>query len=870
MVDEYATHVANPDGTFTFSASTDPQRVRKARGWVPIDRSLAVVGDRVVPAATLLDVSLSAGGTGDAVVMRDGAASLSLSWPKPLPAPVLDGNVATYPEVIPGVDLRITVEVQSFSQVLVVKTRKAAANPSLARLTWGVRADGVDLRTASTGELRAVDSTGRVVFMAPPATMWDSPAQPNPAQARMLGLPEGETLDEAPASVIGIPAQLSQGRLAVVPDAGMLKAADTTFPVMIDPSFSSGYARWATVEKTAPDTAYQTTNNWPRDYIRAGRAWGETSVWRSLMTFTLTGMAASTLVSNPSFTIRLDHSGACADTPVELWRINYFLNTGVTWNSSKAGWISNYGSRSGSANDSCSAQNSEYLEWSTSAMRSMIQSTLDGGWGTFNVGLKAPNETDENQWKKFGIGTATLEATYNRAPNTPTSATMTDCPAPCASGAYVAVGNPTLKALASDPDGGTLTVSFVVADLAGVTQRSGQVTGYLSGSAAPASWQVSPALPTGVYQWRVQACDAYICGSFTPWFGFTTDLNSPSTPAITPVSPSLYFEDNGSGVSSGGVGVAGSLKLSPANGETDVVAYEWHFESGTVTTVNQLTNYSATISVTPTYDGVRTLWVKAVDVAGRKSADKAYRFLVASPAPDAAVWMMNETTGTTVADSIGSYPATAANVTWAAGKVDNAAQFSGTGAITTAVPVLMTGPDVGQQVGRDFSVSAWVKLTNTSADRVAVAQIGAHQAMFRLGYSTAANGGSGGWCFTVSAADVNSAATQSVCANWTVATGQWVYLTGVFDADAGSTGNMSDNTMTIYVDGGDPFGMSTASAYAAVPWVTPPSGKLTIGRGLVDSTATGYWIGQIDTVRVHQRALTAEDVQSFYLTDAFL
>ncbi|MBV1854612.1 LamG-like jellyroll fold domain-containing protein [Catellatospora tritici] len=868
LVDEYATHIANADGTFTFAASSEPQRVQKAQGWVPIDQSLSIVGGRVVPAATVLDVSLSAGGTGDVVVMRDGAASLSLSWPKPLPVPTLEGNVATYPEVMPGVDLQITVEAQSFSQVLVVKTREAATNPALARVAWGVRAEGVELQTAPSGGLQAVDSSGQVVFVAPPASMWGSPAQPDAAQARALGMSEGESLDETPTSTVGIPTQLSEGQLAVIPDAEMLAAQETTFPVMIDPSFGDGYTRWATVEKTAPDTSYQSGTAWPRDFIRAGRAWGETSVWRSLMTFTISDMAGSTIVGNPSFTIRLDHSGACGDTPVELWQTSYFGSSGVTWNSTTGSWVTNYGSKSGSANDSCSAQNAEYLEWSTSTMKSIMQSNLNGGYSTFNVGLKAPDETDQDQWKRFGVGTATLEATYNKAPNAPVGKAMLapDCyTAPyCSSPAFTGTKTPTLRADVSDPLTDTLYTKFEVRAAASDTamliadNSAGLTTTSVSaGVLKEATWTIPTGKITadGTFYWRAMSADeATLTGPWSAWQTFTVDT---APPTISAVTSSQYPSKTWGAVA----GTAGTFTIT-ASGAND---YTWSVDGGSVSAPST----SPTVTYTPGADGVHTMRVNAKDKAGNSSGNLDYQFWVSpiDPTVRCLYWNLNETSGTTAADTgktvctptdntvtavNGTLSGTAA---FGTGHDGNGVSFTGTGGQVT-----MSGPAVN--TSQDFTMTAWVKPSDLSlGDQTVISQDGTNTSRFQLYYDAQANSNAGGWCFGMRATDTNAAIAAPVCATGTIQddqglthqpqNGVWVHLAGVYNSAAG--------TLQIHVMG-NPTSCSGEMVQGSFTGSWTTSGSLIVGRAKAGATGAEYFRGVVDEVRAYPKALTTTKI----------
>src|SRR5260221_290417 len=80
-------------------------------------------------------VTLSGGGTRRLARMSIDGRSLSLTLPMGLPAPPLDGAAATYPNLLPGVDLRVTADLQGgFAQVLVVHSATAAANPALRAL----------------------------------------------------------------------------------------------------------------------------------------------------------------------------------------------------------------------------------------------------------------------------------------------------------------------------------------------------------------------------------------------------------------------------------------------------------------------------------------------------------------------------------------------------------------------------------------------------------------------------------------------------------------------------------------------------------------------------------------------------------------
>ena len=143
--------IANPDGTATFEHRYRPVRVKRSGHWVPVDTTLERRADgSIAPRAAAVDISFSAGGDVAMVTVANQAASLSLGSPVgDLPAPALAGNTATYREVLPGVDLQLRADVDGYSQVFVVKSAKAAANPSTAAAVREVTSDPAGTRTAT-------------------------------------------------------------------------------------------------------------------------------------------------------------------------------------------------------------------------------------------------------------------------------------------------------------------------------------------------------------------------------------------------------------------------------------------------------------------------------------------------------------------------------------------------------------------------------------------------------------------------------------------------------------------------------------------------------------------------------------------------
>src|SRR5439155_21433228 len=125
--------------------------------WTPVDPTLRPNPDGTLsPAASTQDMAFSGGGTAPLVTVRHGALALAFSWPAPLPAPTVAGDTATYSSVLPGVDLQLRAEGDSYSQVLVVHDARAAAGLAQLRLT--ATGTGLTLGVTADGSLSAADA----------------------------------------------------------------------------------------------------------------------------------------------------------------------------------------------------------------------------------------------------------------------------------------------------------------------------------------------------------------------------------------------------------------------------------------------------------------------------------------------------------------------------------------------------------------------------------------------------------------------------------------------------------------------------------------------------------------------------------------
>ncbi|MFJ9428087.1 FG-GAP-like repeat-containing protein [Streptomyces sp. NPDC101490] len=545
---------AQPDGSFKLAEHGTPVRLWREGGWIAADPTLEFAADgSVVTRATSVAVRFSGGGTAPLIQGAMNGRSLSLTWPNALPRPTLDGNVATYAEVLAGVDLQLKAEVEGFSQVFVVKTPQAAQNPELARLQFGVSTDGLTVaKDPETGSLSAVDPGGQVVFSSSAPMMWDStrvsaPAAKSaaPVAGTVGAVDDGSAFDPGLGAQDAVmPTELTADSLTITPDQGLLTGADTTYPVYIDPSWGYGDRQkwnWTRVYKAYPGQSFWNS----KDPVRVGyesQTGGSNRVSRSFFQLDVSHLKG-TEVESARLRVKNTWSWSCQSRPVHLYPTGD-ISSRTSWNNQPGkltgsplstvndskGWIPPSG------DSACPAGNLGF------DVTSWVKSKALTGSESVTFGLYA-DETDTFGWKKFDPKTVVLETKYNTPPNLP-SKLGTSPLTPCASGG--ALGNVTvgLYATITDEDKGNLTAEFEVYE-----NKAGTATRVLAKSVPALNGRVAtlsvPAAQTpggdGVsYTWRVRALDSDRADSGwkTAPCAFKVDRQRPKKPPVI-VSPVL-------------------------------------------------------------------------------------------------------------------------------------------------------------------------------------------------------------------------------------------------------------------------------------------------------------------------------------------
>ncbi|WP_328323587.1 RICIN domain-containing protein [Kribbella sp. NBC_00382] len=615
---ETADLFVQPDGNHTLTQYAEPVRARKGTGWAPIDTTLAVGSDGLVrPGATVTPLTLSGGGDDTPlVVLGNKKTQVRMSWPAALPRPVLDKNVATYPDVLPGVDLKIRAESDSFAQVLVVKTPEAAKNPALRTLRFPLAGTGVTIATKSDGTTVATDAKGTTVFTAGSPVMWDSPASAAGKQAAASG--DGSQ-DSHHAS---LPAKLDAGDLVVTPNQALLAGAQTRFPVYIDPSWTGSVGdMWTHVNRLFPDQSY-----WDYDRgegAKVGWAWDNSgNMYRSMFQLGTAGIAGSRVIS-ARFTITLDHTPTGSPTQVDLWKLAPISRSqAITWNNTGVHWQQYLANASGNAWTN-GGQPDQALGFDGGALKSVVQTAADQRASSITLGLKAPDESGNGgaQWKRFRGETAAIVVTYNNVPRMPTKVNFSR-PRPCGTASDPVIANtsqPSFSAVASDPDNDNVYTRLEF-HKASDNSLVYSLDSALTGSGAAFGWSPVPAgkLAGEVTYYYTARSDDRIAddgaefGPASPKCYFRIDSTPPGLPALA----STDFPDKVAGIAARTTGV---IKLSPAAGDTDVAEYLYGFQPEKVTLrVKAAADGTATLplSVWPTPVPTKKLWVRAIDRAG--------------------------------------------------------------------------------------------------------------------------------------------------------------------------------------------------------------------------------------------------------------
>jgi len=850
---ETTTVVANADGTYTSTEYADPHYVRMIDGtWRVVDTNLHEQPDGSFgPIASPSPVSLSSGG--DAVLARQISNQQELVWTWPLgtlPTPRIDADTATYPNVLPDVDLVVRVDVYGFSDVFVVKSAAAATDPRLAQITFALSGNGMSA-AGLAGTATSID-TAVEDFTIGEASMWDSTvsaagtidpdAPPEDATDATLSDSNGPGSGAQQAVV---PTRVEGHNFMLVPDHAMLTSATTTFPVFIDPKSSAPVrSSWTMINKGHASQSYWSYDR--ADHAKVGNAGDGTNMYRSLFQFSTSAWKGKH-VTAAEFHVGLKHSWSCSNTSTEIHiSSSATIGSGTTWTSNSGTWGASLDTAS---NQNCHDASGVDTEWNSSALTSGVASKA--GASTIVVGLRAANESSAaSGWKKFdessGAGGARLSVTYNTAPTA--SGLLLDgsaCKTSSSSPALLSTSgspahNPVPKVTVKDGEADKSKVTFTYPKAGGGTATS-TMSNVTSGATAQLSAGIPAAgIPSGstVYSWKVTVSDGVDSSTAGPCY-FRIDNTIPAPPVVTPAD-NRYVDD---GEIHGGIGQPGEFTIAGTSG---ITKYVWGPEPGepsnTVTTTN---GAPVRVAFTPTEVGLNGIQVIGYNAVGTPSAVGALSFLVGGPTEPTGHWALNgdgTDTGTAPHDLTPSAVGWTANGRQVGTSVGT---FNGTTSAATADPATI-------DTSTSFAVAAWVRphaILGTN-DTVLVSQDGADGSGFHLG--TRSVSGAAHWSFLMKDTSAQSSTTRAAYATAALGTAdvnRWALLVGVYDWTSGQ--------IRLYVNGA----LAATTARTVAPWKA--TGNFVVGRGFSATATPGLWFnGDVADVRVWSRVAYQADVDA--------
>jgi hypothetical protein len=876
---------ANPDGTRTTETYAQPVRFLRDGAWRDASAVLTRGADgTITPTAIAFGLELSDGGAGPLLTATRAGRSMSLDWPGELPAPSLDEHRATYAEVFPGVDLVVNVGITDFSHVLVIKTAKAALNEELASIDFGLTTEGLTVGTTADGGLAATDTAaGGAVFEAVTPTMWDSGDQPATAalKARALTVdPEPQAAVEAApesAEQVDLGVQVTEKTLTLVPDQQMLTSSDTTFPVYVDPLWTDTRASsWAMVASGYPAQEYwkfkddEGVGECP---VSSGNCAG---VGVKRIYYTLPTSFPDRIIMTAELRVTMTHTYNSTKKNVVAYRSKAGISSKTNWNN-KPDLGAKLGTQDANATKGSCEKDNQNVAFD-------VLAAVNGKQATTTFALRAEDESDSSAWKRF-CGNAILSVQWNRPPNTPVQSKMGISPGGgCIAGANRPYTDtpPVLSAVLSDPDYRKgLNDEKLVAEFKVYWTPPGAARiekTYVTGTkASGSSFTYSTgglSLPQNtVIGWEVRARDLGKAWSKPSTDGaqtnceFILDKTSPAAPDIDsavylPLDepektgtcepdqvPPSEAGDEPSPSWRGWIGRYGTFTFDSA--ATDVVEYWFGFDANP-SAANTLkpTSDGGPVSVTwmPTEDGPHTLQVLAKDRAKKSSTIATCTFFVATRL-SAGGWAMSDA-DTTAADERGNNPATAGSAV-AFGVPGPACQNSSsrcsidkavrlTGAADSYLSTSTSGLVDTGDTGGGYSVSAWVRLTDLTADRTAVSQDGTGGPGFELGF----DGTSKKWVFRTPISPVSSLGNWASSSTAPALKDKWTHLVGVYDP--------VNDTAQLFVNG-----VAQPAAAKRSGWRS--FGALQFGRRSSTGGYGAHWTGDLADVHVFDRIVVAPE-----------
>ncbi len=558
LTDERTLVTADPaTGLLTAQLTANVARVADGQGgWREPSAILAKGLDGLLrPEAAAAQIAISPGGatTAPLASLSDGSASIQFTWGTPLPAAVVDGPTATYPEVYPGVDLVVRAGLESVETFLVVKSRQASLNPLVREWSMPVAmSTGLATKSLANGAKSIADAKGVERLVLPPALMWDSAGKPASLSRTSDLLSEGVA-----TRVTNVTTVVAGGRMSAKPSVSFLDDPATVYPVVIDPSAELGQTHvlrvtddWSKWDSEVGDHGKVGYNGWSTPYYRS-RMFYQFG-WKKNTDGTYVKPAQ---IVKAEFKYKQDHSpqySPCNDTtsayPGVYAKLANVIESSDTW-SDRTGsawhpWPAKLDRLAVGNEDTCNKET--WQTWNlTTAVQNERQPRSQGGYDyrtTITVGLFGEDEADKMGWKHYlnNGSSPVFEITYHWAPQVPSASELDVTPKVAASPLTTNSKLPTLRSIVrlesnyTCPTGNVtcLRAEFELTPTGGTPGTVQTVQGNDVATATASEASVATPLSAGTYSLRVRTF-SYVTQQTSGWSTASTLKVDPPPAAPT-------------------------------------------------------------------------------------------------------------------------------------------------------------------------------------------------------------------------------------------------------------------------------------------------------------------------------------------------
>ncbi|GGN93529.1 hypothetical protein GCM10010112_81860 [Actinoplanes lobatus] len=547
---------ALPDGKIRQEISAAPVRVQKGGEWVATDLTLVQQADGSIapkahPAELVISGATSESGVHELAILGEGDDQVAMGWTGPLPAPTLSADKATYPEVMPGVDLVVQATTRGVESFYIVKTPTAASQ--VTTLTVPIVGDDVTSHHLGTdGQLKLLDKSKKPVAGSPTPLMWDAQTDPRTGDPTNVVVMESDatTRKATDVSAQAEPIEAAGVNLTITPDADFFNDPDTVYPVTIDPTITYDDPTWDTWVRDGVTTDLSTTT-----YLEIGASGGKAS--RSMVNFNVSALKGA-IITDATVGFYNYMSASCERLNWEIWQVGG-SNTETRWTNQPT-----WHSRSGVASTvkggpTCTAPGFIWVN-----AKPFFQEAANVGRNVGYLGVRASDETSNLTQKRF------YSQNYSDTTKSPT-ATVTYEPGPtlsasgisknldntafatsCVTGASRPVVNtftPQFFASFTHPTLPSFSAEFEYTNLSGAVLGTETVGSVPVGQAARVSVPWDKFVNGESYRWRVRSRDtaANAIGIYSAWCEFTVRAVAFSSgPSSVPVEtvPSSTVDPN--------------------------------------------------------------------------------------------------------------------------------------------------------------------------------------------------------------------------------------------------------------------------------------------------------------------------------------